>query len=151
MPSLKLGSTSVIENEFQKYINILEEVIIKEKFNILLLGSLTEKKGIDLFLESLPFFSKKINQVKIVGSGPEKQKLIDISKKNKTDHLIEFIPFVEDPSTYIYQSDIGIIPSRWEGFGLVASEMRSSGLPILISDTPGLYNIFYKYNGVYKF
>ena len=29
--------------------------------------------------------------------------------------------------------------------------MRSSGLPILISDTPGLYNIFSGYNGVYSF
>ena len=29
--------------------------------------------------------------------------------------------------------------------------MRSSGLPILISDTPGLYNIFSSYNGVYNF
>tara|TARA_Y100000741_G_scaffold337437_1_gene296797 strand:- start:762 stop:1031 length:270 start_codon:yes stop_codon:yes gene_type:complete len=33
----------------------------------------------------------------------------------------------------------------------VAAEMRSSGLPILISDTPGLYNIFSGYNGVYSF
>ena len=29
--------------------------------------------------------------------------------------------------------------------------MRSSGLPILISDTSGLYNIFSSYNGVYSF
>jgi len=34
---------------------------------------------------------------------------------------------------------------------LVAVEMRSSGLPILISDTPGLYNIISDYNGVYSF
>ena len=58
---------------------------------------------------------------------------------------------MDDPSEHIYESDIGVIPSRWEGFGLVAVEMRSSGLPLLISDTQGLYNIFSDYNGVYTF
>ena len=58
LPSLKLGSTSVIENGSKIYKHIGRSYN-KEKFNILLLGSLTEKKGIDLFLESLPFFFKK--------------------------------------------------------------------------------------------
>lgn len=43
------------------------------------------------------------------------------------------------------------MPSRWEGFGLGALEMRSSGMPILISDTPALKNIFSGYNAVYFF
>ena len=29
--------------------------------------------------------------------------------------------------------------------------MRSSGMPIIISDTPGLYNILSSYDGVYAF
>jgi glycosyltransferase involved in cell wall biosynthesis len=44
-----------------------------------------------------------------------------------------------------------VIASRWEGFGLVAVEMRSSGLPLLISDTPGLYDVFSGYNGIHSF
>jgi glycosyltransferase involved in cell wall biosynthesis len=150
MPSIKSCKISVIENGTKLYQH-KDRDFKKKKFNILILGSLTFKKGIDLFIEILPNLSKKINQVKIVGSGPEKEKLLNLTKKLYLDSIIQFIPFTDDPSKYIYESDIGIIPSRWEGFGLVAVEMRSSGLPILISNTPGLYNIFSSYDGVYSF
>ena len=150
MQSIKLENISVIENG-TKLLNHKVRNLKKEKYNILLLGSLTYKKGIDIFIETLPFLSNKINQVKIIGSGPEKEKLLDLTKKLSLESIVDFIPFVDDPSNFIYNSDIGIIPSRWEGFGMVALEMRSSGMPILISDTPGLYNLFSKYNGVYSF
>lgn len=150
MPSIKLENISVIENGTKLY-RYQRRDFEKEKFNIMILGSLTFKKGIDIFLETLPFLLDKINQVKIVGSGPEKQKLINLTKKLSLESVVKFIPFTDDPSAYLYESDLGIIPSRWEGFGLVALEMRSSGLPILISDTPGLYNTFAGYDGVYSF
>ena len=35
-----------------------------------------------------------------------------------------------------------MIPSRWEGFGLVSIEMVSSGMPILISDARGMSDLF---------
>ena len=150
MPSLNSNKVSVIENGTNIYKHKNRD-FKKRKLNILILGSLSFKKGIDLFIEILPYLSNKINQVKIIGSGLEQKKLIDLTKKLSLESIIKFIPFTSDPSGHIYESDIGIIPSRWEGFGLVAVEMRSSGLPILISDTPGLYNIFSGYNGVYSF
>ncbi|MDA8836193.1 glycosyltransferase [Candidatus Pelagibacter bacterium] len=150
MPSIKLENISVIENGTKLYTHKMRN-FTKQKLNILVLGSLTFKKGIDLFIESLPSLLHKINQVKIIGSGSEKKNLTDLTKKLSLESYIKFIPFVDDPLKYIYESDVGVIPSRWEGFGLVAAEMRSSGLPILISDTPGLYNIFSSYNGVYNF
>ena len=150
LPSLNSNKVSVIENGTNIYKHKNRD-FKKRKLNILILGSLSFKKGIDLFIEILPYLSNKINQVKIIGSGLEQKKLIDLTKKLSLESIIKFIPFTSDPSGHIYESDIGIIPSRWEGFGLVAVEMRSSGLPILISDTPGLYNIFSGYNGVYSF
>lgn len=150
MPSIDLRKTSVIENGTKLY-QFMKRDFFKKKFDILVLGSLTHKKGIDLLIEALPFLSENINQVKIVGSGPEKENLINLTKKLSLESIVKFIPFTDDPSKYIYQSDIGVIPSRWEGFGLIAVEMRSSGLPLLISDTPGLYNIFSGYNGIYSF
>ena len=150
MPSIRSSKISVIENGTKLYKHI-DRDFKKKKFNILILGSLTFKKGIDLFIEVLPAISNRINQVRIVGSGAEEIKLINLTKKLSLDSIIKFIPFTSDPSIHIYESDIGLIPSRWEGFGLVAAEMRSSGLPILISDTPGLYNIFSGYNGVHSF
>ena len=150
MPSIRSNKISVIENGTKLYKH-RDRDFKKKKFNILILGSLTFKKGIDLFIEILPSLANRINQVKIIGSGNEESKLVNLTKKLSLNSIVKFIPFTSDPSIHIYDSDIGLIPSRWEGFGLVAAEMRSSGLPILISDTPGLYNIFSDYNGVYSF
>jgi len=149
MPSIRSDKISVIENGTKLLKH--KDRDFKKKLNILILGSLTFKKGIDLFIEILPSLSNRINQVKIIGSGEEEKRLINLSKKLSLESIIKFIPFTDDPSKHIYESHVGVIPSRWEGFGLVAAEMRSSGLPILISDTPGLYNIFSGYNGVYSF
>ena len=150
LPSIKLNKIQVIENGTKIY-DYKKRNFSKKKFNILILGSLTFKKGIDILIEILPFLLDKINQVKIVGSGPEKQKLLDLTKNLSLEKVVKFIPFTSNISEHLYDSHVGVIPSRWEGFGLVAVEMRSSGLPLLISDTPGLYNIFSKYNGVYSF
>ena len=150
MPSIQSDKISIIENG-TKLLQHKDRDFKKKKLNILILGSLTFKKGIDLFIEILPSISHRINQVKIIGSGTEEKNLINLTKKLSLESIIKFIPFTDDPSPHIYESHVGVIPSRWEGFGLVAAEMRSSGLPILISDTPGLYNIFSTYDGVYSF
>jgi glycosyltransferase involved in cell wall biosynthesis len=150
MPSLDLNKVTVIENgtELIKY---KTRNFSKKKLNIIVLGSLTYKKGIDLLLSCIPFAMDKINKVKIIGSGPEKKRLLNLINKFSLVSLVEFIDFTEDIETHIYEADLGVIPSRWEGFGLVAVEMRSSGLPILISDVPGLSDIFSNYNGVFTF
>ena len=150
LPKIKSNKISVIENGTKLY-SFRKRDFTNRKLNILILGSLTFKKGIDLFIEILPSLLNMINQVKIIGSGPEKQKLLDLTKNLSLERIVKFVPFTNDPSEHIYNADVGVIPSRWEGFGLVAVEMRSSGLPLLISDTPGLYDIFSGYNGVFSF
>ena len=59
----------------------------------MILGSLTFKKGIDLFIESLPQFVSRVNEVKIIGSGPEKDKLIYLTKKLSLSSKVKFINY----------------------------------------------------------
>ena len=140
MPSIRSSKISVIENGTKLYKHI-DRDFKKKKFNILILGSLTFKKGIDLFIEVLPAISNRINQVRIVGSGAEEIKLINLTKKLSLDSIIKFIPFTSDPSIHIYESDIGLIPSRWEGFGLVAAESMALGVPVVSSNMGELNNL----------
>lgn len=37
--------------------------------------------------------------------------------------------------------DIGVLSSKWEGFGLAAIEYMACGLPAVVSDVPGLANV----------
>jgi glycosyltransferase involved in cell wall biosynthesis len=150
MPSIKSSKIIMIPNGTVLY-KFKKRNFSKKKYNILILGSLTYKKGIDLFINALPFIKNKIKQVKIVGSGPEIINLLNLTYKLSLNDVVKFTPYIQNPSKQIYRSDIGVLPSRWEGFGLVAAEMRSSGLPILISDKTGVHKIFGSYNGVYSF
>ncbi|WP_415303498.1 glycosyltransferase family 4 protein [Candidatus Pelagibacter sp. Uisw_090] len=151
MPSLDLDKVVVIENGTELIQHKIRNFSKKKKFNIIVLGSLTHKKGIDLLLSSIPHLVDKINKIKIIGSGPEREKLLNLINKFSLNSLVELIDHTEDIKAHLYDADIGVVPSRWEGFGLVAVEMRSSGLPILISDVPGLSDIFSHYNAVVSF
>jgi glycosyltransferase involved in cell wall biosynthesis len=150
LSKINFDKISILENGI-KLIKFKKRNYKKKKFNLLILGSITYKKGIDLFIEAVPQLTNKISQVKIVGSGPEKQNLINLTKKLSLETIIKFENFTPNIKRCIYEGDIGIIPSRWEGFGFAALEMRSSGMPILISDTPALKSIFSGYNAVYTF
>ena len=52
-----------------------------------------------------------------------------------------FLGFRRDVAKIMHSSDILVIPSIWEGFGLIAAEGMACGLPIAASNVPGLAEI----------
>lgn len=62
----------------------------------------------------------------------------------KTYHLqenIDLYGFLENPYPILNASKIMILPSKWEGYGLVAVEALSLGVPVVCSGAGGLKNI----------
>lgn len=49
-----------------------------------------------------------------------------------------FIGFQEEPASFLRCLDICVVPSRWEGFGLVAVEAQACGIPVIASDVDSL-------------
>ncbi|WP_369781564.1 glycosyltransferase [Pseudomonas sp. WC2401] len=47
----------------------------------------------------------------------------------------------EDLQSLYLTADILIVPSRWEGFGLVAVEAMRAGLPVIASNVGGLAEV----------
>ena len=77
----------------------------------------------------------------IAGDGALRNKL---NKEIEKLGLIDKIKFIgrEDTIWQLWeQSDIFIITSIWEGFGMAAVEAMNSTLPIVASDIPGLKEI----------
>ena len=52
-----------------------------------------------------------------------------------------FLGFRNDVPSLIKSSDIVIIPSEWEGFGIVAVEAMAAGKPVIASDVKGLNEV----------
>lgn len=77
----------------------------------------------------------------IAGEGPLKQDYQRAIQELKLESKIQLLGYVHDIRSLISQAHIALIPSLWEGFGLVAVEFLSAGLPVIVSDTPGLKDV----------
>lgn len=109
---------------------------------VIFVGRLHERKGIDKLLES---FSKVLAEqpevvLKIVGSGEDEARLKSLARKlklgNKNVKFLGFVPEKALPELYS-NSSIFVLPSHYEGFGIVLIEAMSAGLPLVSVRTGG--------------
>jgi glycosyltransferase involved in cell wall biosynthesis len=93
------------------------------------LSSLEKNPGICLSIAK----SQKLPII-FLGDGPDKISLQEESVVKKVD--AEFKGHVEDPWRFVGQRDLLIIPSKFEGDGLVVIEAILHEVPFLLSDIP---------------
>jgi glycosyltransferase involved in cell wall biosynthesis len=112
------------------------EALIQEN-KILFVGRLDEQKGLDLLLN---YWSRNINdfELNVVGDAV----LSDFSLNRDVRNTTFYGWLNEDELLEHYQTCKAIImPSRWEGFGLVAIEALKHGKPVLCSTRGALSDI----------
>ena len=106
------------------------------KFSLLFCGRLNgkEQKGVDILLKSFPLILKK-HQVtlKIIGSGPRLEQYKIFARDLGIEKSVKFLGFIkhnELPKHYS-ETDLFVLPSRRESFGLVLAEAMAAGLPVV--------------------
>ena len=123
------------------------------KVNFLLVGSFKRQKGYDIFLSSIKSLDQGIGDrahFHICGDGAEFQEF----KKNVLEFNLGSMISVYghiSPHTLYLQSDVYILPSRFEGFSNSLIEALSYGLPAIVSDCPSANRevIRQGFNGVF--
>ena len=104
-------------------------------------GSLIPKKGFDRTIKALSKLEDINWQYEIIGEGPSRLELEQlISSLGLQDKIILSGWSLALEEGY-YNANIQLIPSRVEGFGLVAIEGMSTGLPVIVSDLDGLNEV----------
>lgn len=95
-------------------------------------------KGIEWLVDEFQSAFKERNDVilKIAGDGVLRSLLENKLKKTKS--RIELLGFVKDIDDLLLNTDIFILPSRYESFPLSVLEAMSHGLPIIATDTGGV-------------
>ncbi|MDD3392078.1 MAG: glycosyltransferase [Bacilli bacterium] len=121
----------------------------KKKYDICCVGRLTKQKNPLKFIEIIKEIRKIKKNVKVVWVG--KGELLSECIK-KRDYLglkntIDYVGFKDNPYKYMAASKIFVLCSEWEGFGLVAFEALSLGLPAVVSNIGGLPDIVDNYCG----
>ena len=125
-----------VDNFFFKNKNIKN----KKKTNFLFVGKLIPRKGCHLLLKAIYILNQRknfFNQTNflIVGDGVSKNELKIYAKNNNLDN-VKFLGFKNQIGMKkIYaKSDVLIIPSTEENWGLVVNEAMASSLAILSSN-----------------
>lgn len=117
-----------------------------EQFKVLVFGRSDVDdfmlKGYDIAAKA--FACHELKRYCLVFVGASKEKLDEVTKRLRkfgiSKKQLDVRPFVEsrqELKELLREVDLAIMPSRTEGFGLVALEALSAGLPILVSGDSG--------------
>jgi len=69
-----------------------------------------------------------------IGDGPQKRLIEQMLRLESVK--AELLGFVTDPWAHLKLNDLIVVPSEWEGDGLVVLEAINRGFPVLLSDIP---------------
>jgi len=158
---------TAIENELKCNVKIIPMGVDTSRFNpdkasdlrnvfeaeylILSVGRLVDKKGIKYLIMAMEDVIKVFSNAKLIigGSGPEKEKLENLSASLGLKDNVFFVGFIEnsDLPKYYASSDIFVLPSietkggDTEGLGVVLLEAMACGTSVIGSDIGGIIDI----------
>lgn len=61
---------------------------------------------------------------------------------------VRFLGFVRDVPSLLHASDLFIMPSLWEAGSIATREAMATGLPVILTDVPGLWDLRHTSNGI---
>src|ERR671939_1856073 len=112
---------------------------------VLLTGRLVYEKGFQLALDALPAVIRRVGRVRflVAGAGMHRAELEAQARRLRLDAHGAFLGWIgDDLLRSLYRvSDLCVVPSLYEPFGLVALEAMASGCPCIVADTGGLREV----------
>jgi glycosyltransferase involved in cell wall biosynthesis len=104
-------------------------------------GSLISKKGFDRAIVALSQLEDIDWQYEIVGDGSSRHDLEQLIVSFNLQDKVKLSGWSSNLEEKYHNADIQLVPSRLEGFGLVAIEGMSTGLPVIASDLVGINEV----------
>jgi len=117
---------------------------VSEKI-VTFLGRITMQKGPEYFLEAASMVLKKMNGVRFVmaGSGDMMNAMVKRAAELKIADKIHFTGFLkgDEVTDMLHMSDVLVMPSVSEPFGIVPLEAMQSNVPVIISYQSGVSEV----------
>ncbi len=104
------------------------------RLKVLFVGRLDRQKGVDVLLAAVAPLQDRVC-VRVAGAS------VADSLAIKHPPNVEMLGWLDPPTATAAQlqaADVVVVPSRWEGFGLVAAEAMRAGKPVIASCVGGL-------------
>jgi GalNAc-alpha-(1->4)-GalNAc-alpha-(1->3)-diNAcBac-PP-undecaprenol alpha-1,4-N-acetyl-D-galactosaminyltransferase len=104
--------------------------------SLIAIGRLHPQKGFDLLIRAFEQIQAKYPdwQITILGEGPMRSELEELRSQLQLTGRVHLPGLVTNVQQYLYQADIFVMPSRFEGFPMALCEAMASGLPVIATD-----------------
>jgi glycosyltransferase involved in cell wall biosynthesis len=117
------------------------ERLVNKRTEVIFIGQIIPRKGLDILLEAmLPLFTEYPSLcLTLVGDGediPTLRTRVHSLGLHERVALEGVIPS-DQIQTRLAAADVLVLPSRWDGWGLVVNEAFSVGTPVIVSDRCG--------------
>ncbi len=112
--------------------------IDKNEIVLVFAGNPFVRKGLKYTIEALPQLKTKDYKLLIIGGDdPNKKPYVEIINKLGLVDKVIWIGITSEIKKYFAASDIFVLPTRYEPFGIVIAEAMASGLPAVTSKLAG--------------
>lgn len=136
---------NMVGSEFYFQENLSKNSTIR----IISTGRLVFEKRFDLLISAMANIHQPF-ELNIIGNGPEKNKLQQLIHKHHLEAQIHLLGYKTKPEIVqlLQNSDLFILPSQSETFGVAYIEALACGLPIIATDCGGPRDIVTEENGL---
>ncbi len=103
-------------------------------------GSFTEQKNHDGMLRVMALLPENYKLL-LAGEGVLYPEITEQIRRMGLDRRVVCLGFRKDVAEIMHTADLVVIPSKWEGFGLIAAEAMACGKPVVASNVCGLAEV----------
>lgn len=137
---------NIVDNKIFKY----KEKTPSNEINYLSAANLIHSKGMDVLIEAFSRMCCKNSKLNIIGDGPEynnlKKKINELGLGSKVFLLGR--KRRDEFAELLHKSDVFVLASRFETFGVVYIEALATGTPVIATDCGGPTDIVTPENGL---
>jgi glycosyltransferase involved in cell wall biosynthesis len=126
--------------DLSPFLNQLQQRADDGRIRILYCGQLIFRKGVDLLLSAFIHLAGEFSQLTLqfVGEGPLRETL-NTNVPMELRSRVSFAGFqqIRELPQFFSESDIFVLPSRHDGWGVVVNQAIAAGLPVVCSNAVG--------------
>ena len=123
--------------------DLRNQLSLKDKKMILAVGRLDIPKDYPNLLNAVALLAKKRQDFKIfiAGDGPLKEELLSLMNNLGISEFVEFLGVRRNVASLMSATDLFVLSSAWEGFGLVIAEAMACERVVVATDCGGVNEI----------
>jgi glycosyltransferase involved in cell wall biosynthesis len=126
-----------------------------QTMEVLFIGQIIHRKGLDVLVKAMtPLFAEYGNlYLRVIGTGESINLLQDEVRSLGLQERVIFEGVMASDRIYsrLASVDVLVLPSRWDGWGMVINEAFAVGVPVIASDRCGAAELIHEGENGYVF